>query len=142
MNIRKEYFRDRYKRNKEKFKQYSRDWRKNNKDKKYLSCKEYRHSDKGAFISYIAGAKNRGLLFALTKDDFLKYKNNDCSYCGDKINGYGLDRVDNSLGYLIDNVVSCCERCNRMKLTMSKEDFITQCKKIIDNTYGGKTNHF
>lgn len=36
-----------------------------------------------------------------------------CSYCGDTDwTHLGCDRVDNSIGHTIDNVVCSCERCN------------------------------
>ena len=50
----------------------------------------------------------------------------DCHYCGGSIawakygnrrcsQKYNLDRKDNACGYVIDNCVVCCVRCNRMK---------------------------
>lgn len=41
----------------------------------------------------------------------------------------GLDRLDNSMGYCKDNVVSCCKTCNRAKWTMNKEPFIAWVKR-------------
>jgi len=41
-----------------------------------------------------------------------------------------MDRVDSSKGYEKDNVVPCCTRCNLMKLTYSREDFLTHAMKI------------
>jgi 5-methylcytosine-specific restriction endonuclease McrA len=38
-----------------------------------------------------------------------------CFYC--KTNNYlelGLDRIDNSLGHSLDNVVTCCSKCNNI----------------------------
>jgi len=35
----------------------------------------------------------------------------------------GIDRVDNKKGYVVDNVVSCCTICNRVKNNMSYIDF-------------------
>ena len=63
----------------------------------------------------------------------------DCSYCGDppsrRVSGYntminGIDRIDNDMGYLVENVTTCCWRCNKMKGTMSKDDFLRQVNKI------------
>ena len=79
---------------------------------------------------YSLGAKQRNIDFNLTFDQFLTFWNKPCYYCGDMINGVGIDRINNSIGYEIDNCVSCCKDCNRMKLKMSKKDFITQCIKV------------
>lgn len=37
----------------------------------------------------------------------------------------GIDRIDSSKGYTEDNVVPCCERCNRAKLDMTLDEFRT-----------------
>ena len=42
----------------------------------------------------------------------------------------GIDRVDNTLGYTSNNVVSCCTECNFMKRTMNYQTFINKCIKI------------
>jgi len=85
---------------------------------------------KGKFTHYKSGAKQRGLEFSLTKEQFETYWQKSCFYCGDKIKTIGLDRIDNSKGYTIDNVVPCCKICNRMKMNLNKDEFILQCKKI------------
>jgi len=38
--------------------------------------------------------------------------------------GIGIDRKDNSSGYVESNVVPCCEVCNKAKLCMGYEEFI------------------
>ena len=65
-------------------------------------------------------------------EEFVSFWNKNCFYCGDKINGIGLDRVDNSIGYEIKNVVPCCEICNTMKMTETYNSFINQCMKIVE----------
>lgn len=42
----------------------------------------------------------------------------------------GIDRVDNNLGYHIDNIKPCCAICNRAKYRMSAEEYITWLKRI------------
>ena len=37
----------------------------------------------------------------------------------------GVDRVDNTKGYSVDNSVPCCKFCNTAKHTMSEGDFFT-----------------
>jgi hypothetical protein len=107
------------------------------------------------FRKYKGNAKERGLVFDLSKEDFARMTKINCYYCGAKPqaisqpntlsiastaaveNGTyiynGLDRVDNDVGYIISNVVSCCENCNRAKLTMSQNDFILLVNRIAHN---------
>ena len=48
-----------------------------------------------------------------------------CHYCGEtdwlKM---GCDRIDNSKPHTPDNVVPCCDKCNRKRGTMSYDEFI------------------
>jgi hypothetical protein len=41
----------------------------------------------------------------------------------------GLDRVDNTKGYIISNIVSCCGQCNRAKGILSQEEFLQWLKR-------------
>ena len=68
--------------------------------------------------------------FTLTKDEFLSFWQKPCHYCGSNISTIGLDRINNDKGYELSNVVSCCDRCNRMKLTMTVNDFMNHICKI------------
>jgi len=45
----------------------------------------------------------------------------------------GLDRVDSSKGYIKDNVVTCCENCNRAKLDLTQQEFFAMIKSIYEN---------
>lgn len=44
----------------------------------------------------------------------------------------GLDRVDSSKGYEESNIVPCCKVCNRIKWTLSQEEFIQHIHKISE----------
>ena len=94
---------------------------------------------------YRKQAENRTIQFDLSDDEVLELFHNNCYYCGtppsNKRNGYngtfvynGLDRIDNALGYNILNVVSCCWICNRMKSSLSEEDFIEHIERIYMKT--------
>jgi hypothetical protein len=79
--------------------------------------------------------KYRKKSFNITYEHFLeKFWNKPCNYCGDKINGGGIDRVDSSMGYEPDNCVPCCPNCNRMKMALSVSDFLSHIQKIINHT--------
>lgn len=84
------------------------------------------------YRTYKFNAKRRGFTFDVTLDqmrDFLKSK---CIYCEDAATG--IDRVDNSLGYIDGNMVACCSICNHMKYILSRQDFIDKCRQIVTVT--------
>jgi len=98
------------------------------------------------FSAYKRGAENREHIFSLEKEVFRKLTSANCFYCGDKplqvcknngkssfFGNYtynGIDRLDNTKGYIENNCVTCCFICNQMKLTMGLKEFVSQCKKI------------
>lgn len=83
---------------------------------------------------YSAAAKNRP--FELDKDFFNLQVQEPCFYCGIHIEDHtlGLDRVDSNLGYLEENVVTCCPRCNRMKSNRNVYDFIQNCIAVATHS--------
>ena len=95
---------------------------------KYL--KEYAQTFRGRLNSYKKGAKARSLTFELTEKQFKTFWKQPCFYCGDEIKTVGLDRMDSNIGYSMDNVVACCSVCNKMKMCLSANKFIKQCKKV------------
>ena len=90
-----------------------------------------RKAPKYRFYNYQRDAKRRGILFELTFDQFMRWWQQSCSYCGDSIETIGLDRTDNLRGYVEDNIVPCCGKCNKMKLEMSQEEFFSRCERIV-----------
>lgn len=96
--------------------------------------------------SYKRGALDRGLEFSISKERFFSLVKQDCFYCGaspsmvrkprlaTKTSSFihnGIDRLDNSLGYIEGNVVPCCKNCNKMKHTYSLLEWIEQIDKIL-----------
>lgn len=82
------------------------------------------------------GASERNHEWFLTKNQIRVLTKQNCHYCGiapqqkihpERCNGVyiynGLDRVDSSKGYTLDNVVSCCGVCNYAKHTQTIEQF-------------------
>ena len=61
-----------------------------------------------------------------------------CIYCGDKIETIGIDRINSSKGYFIENCTSCYSVCNTMKMNMSKIKFINKIEKIWENIMKSK----
>lgn len=90
---------------------------------------------------YKKSAKSKGRSFTITQDEFSKITSQPCHYCGEfekedkKGNAYnGLDRVDTTKGYELNNIVACCATCNRMKLDHTEDFFLKHIKKILLHT--------
>jgi hypothetical protein len=78
-----------------------------------------------------AQAKVRGIAFALTLKQYLTFADQVCYYCGEQLNVVGLDRIDSSIGYTLNNVVSCCRNCNYAKRLLSADEFVHHCHKVV-----------
>lgn len=98
--------------------------------------KEYRKvSDfkpESRFNKYKRDAKRRNIPFNLKKEDFFSFENKNCRYCGEKVFPISLDRIDNNIGYDLDNVDSCCSSCNSLKHVLGELDFLNHIKKIYN----------
>jgi hypothetical protein len=106
------------------------------------------------YSKYRYGARKRNLEFELSKEKFKELCIDNCFYCNkspttiEPANGYrngefiynGIDRVNNDLGYVEGNCVTCCTICNYMKHALTQKDFLEHVKRIIENTERRKTN--
>lgn len=83
------------------------------------------------YNGYLSGAKERNLVFELTLNETLTLALQNCFYCnkspsrniitkGGNIKANGIDRVDNDVGYVLTNCVSCCKECNNLKRSVTK----------------------
>lgn len=103
--------------------------------------------------AYKQRAIAKGLAFEISRELFRELTQQDCHYCGtppsqesyratshrgtiqtgSEYSTYiynGLDRVDSSLGYTVDNVVPCCGICNHAKHTMSYAAFTAWLDRV------------
>jgi hypothetical protein len=98
------------------------------------------------YRNYERSAAKRGLLFAISKDEFKTLTQQNCHYCGTppqlttfSRGGFtqytynGIDRKDNDLGYIISNALPCCFQCNTWKRTVGYDEFLTAIKRIAEN---------
>ncbi len=85
------------------------------------------------FVQYKKRAKDKNIRFLIDLTYFSTFWNKPCSYCGSSIPTIGIDRVNNTEGYTIGNLVSCCTKCNMSKRGMTGEQWIQLCKKVSDN---------
>jgi hypothetical protein len=77
------------------------------------------------YDSYKARAKRTKIDFTLSFRRFDDIVKKPCHYCKVKVSNkpMGIDRVDNSKGYVFNNCVPSCWTCNRAKSDMSYVDF-------------------
>lgn len=109
---------------------------------------------------YALRARRKGIEFKLTLEEAVKFFRGNCKYCGTKpdqrFNYYicnnglaskwvkdqewasrawvrynGMDRVDNSSGYIKKNLVSACSFCNFAKGQKSKAEFLAWIKRLV-----------
>lgn len=117
-----------YEKNKERWQKYYRD----NRERIIENGKKYKNQPKSQYKKLKYDADKRKIEFGLTFKEFKTFLQKPCYYCGGKVKTTGLDRVDNSKGYIFDNLVSCCKKCNYGKGQISKEEFINHCKKVAN----------
>ena len=98
------------------------------------------------FGTYRRSAKKRSHAFLITLEQFLELTAQRCHYCGflpsnytkfSKTNGdyvyNGLDRVDNTIGYELSNLVPCCRQCNIAKRDLLLSDFLAWIKRLTQH---------
>ena len=109
-------------------------WRERNPDK-VKSMKLYIHQRcESQYTLYKYSSQVRSIEFALSYADFEGIVNDKCHYCytEDETRGFhGVDRIDSSKGYFIDNCVACCKICNYMKGSLHKDVFLKRVEHIL-----------
>lgn len=117
-------------------------WRTNNPEKVIINRIKCNNKPHSVYKTYKRSALKRGYTFELSVDELEKYITDKCFYChaecifpeneDDKIKYNGIDRIDNKLGYIPNNCVSCCKICNNIKNTMDINRFLVRCKNIYN----------
>lgn len=93
------------------------------------------------FAGYRTDARRRQIEWALSDQEFDVLTASPCRYCGGEPAARtvefdvvfiwnGIDRIDNSKGYISGNVASCCKTCNLMKRGLTVQEFKDHIKKI------------
>ena len=101
---------------------------------------------RGLYYKYKNSAKKRGYTFDIDEFQFRHITQERCHYCGvepsrkrnnskyNEIYYYnGIDRINNDIGYCIDNCVACCWDCNNMKKAKDYDEFINHIHRIARN---------
>lgn len=130
---RRERDKDSLRSNPEKYRAYRTQWMKEKRDSDPVYRKKladealryyYAHHVAGLRRNIKRGAKVRGYGFELSDAETEALIKSACGYCGkkpDPVNG--IDRIDNSRGYVPGNVMPACRQCNYAKRAMSFNDF-------------------
>lgn len=102
------------------------------------------------FSNYKSRSKIKKWNFNLTREQFKDLVLKNCYYCNQEPNQFrqdrcknkrardsaflmnGIDRLDSSIGYEIDNCVPCCEDCNKAKRNLSEYQFLELIKRIYE----------
>ncbi len=103
------------------------------------------------YCRYKAAARNRKVKWELSKDEFRGLVESNCYYtglppstiCKVSEGSYiynGVDRLDSSKGYFMDNCVPCITRVNIMKMNLPYSEFIELCA-LITKTISEKNNN-
>lgn len=122
-NVAKQYYLD----NKTHKLQLQKDYRKKTN---YIKDKKYHRTLKGKYNNLVHGTakrikKGRVMGMNITLEQYDEIINKTCYYCSKDLfleTGGSLDRIDNSKGYLIDNVLPCCGFCNKLRQDLMTVD--------------------
>lgn len=91
------------------------------------------------YLMVLRTASRRSLSWEINESQWIDISSQNCYYCGIEPSniiadyGYrysGLDRIDSSKGYSLENVVPCCRTCNLAKSDMSQKEFFEWVKRI------------
>lgn len=103
-------------------------------------CKEcYAYHVRNRYNAYKGSAKHRCIEFKLSIDEFDEITSKPCTYCGGYNGNYiskpfsGIDRVDSSFGYEVNNCTPCCKVCNAMKSDYSITEWLNHMTLILNH---------
>lgn len=118
------------------------------RSKQYCRSRKTKSVYKRLYFAQRLYAKRRSIEWGLDIKTWYRLVKSDCYLCGDKpknrykvnhrgreIHGMsfiyqGIDRINNSRGYLIDNVAPCCASCNYMKRSQTLSGLAKKIEKI------------
>lgn len=103
------------------------------------------------YNDYQVRAVKLGYDFQMTCEEYANIITRNCYICdkpASNMHTNGIDRFDNNIGYVSENIRPCCFECNVMKLDMLFDDFINKltiihsCNKNMGEIdIGEKTIH-
>ena len=97
----------------------------------HTTWKEYYVSRPAVYSQYKNGANQRNLPFAITREEWSAILSQPCYIC-EYTGNIGIDRIDSSKGYTIDNCKPCCSSCNYMKLDLPLSIILDKANQITE----------
>jgi hypothetical protein len=104
---------------------------KRNKEDRYIL---ERQNQFVAYGKYIKDTSSRNIPFDLTFEQYEHIICESCYYCDitEPEKGFnGIDRKNSDVGYIVENCVSCCKICNKLKGTLDDNCFIRRIGHIL-----------
>jgi len=101
------------------------------------------------FRNYKNNADQKGIEFIVDLDEFQRITSSNCHYCGQEptpmpmtnrrhqttYNRNGIDRVDDTKGYISGNCVACCKWCNYAKRERTPQEFLLWVRRVFEHNY-------
>jgi len=83
------------------------------------------------YTEYRRYDREHGYEFGLTKQWILdNIINGKCAYCGNEDwTRLGTDRIDNTKGHTVNNVVCACEGCNNRRQSDTINEWLSRCRR-------------
>ena len=105
-----------------------------------ILCFELMPNTKGcSYKQYEQGAISRGKSFEISQELFENIRIQECYLCGKQNSAQhknGIDRVDNSKGYIEGNIMSCCSGCNYLKRDYNLDIVFDKFQRIYKHNVG------
>ena len=127
---------------------------------RYTKCKECAYADRPQsakrhtaverlfHLKVVNGLDRRDIALKMTADEYYNIAKHNCFYCQEEPKEFhlykgkfskkeslfvnGVDRVDSSGPYSVDNCVPCCFDCNAAKRIQTQEQFFNKIEKIYN----------
>lgn len=113
--------------------------------REYEKREERRQSIGKRYQQMVNNARNNNRTCTITKEQFSQITNQPCHYCHDILcnsrTGSRIDRLDNSKGYELGNVVSCCKICNQIKQDLFDSEATTVMVQALIDHYVAKAGN-
>lgn len=119
-----------YQKHKKQRKMYWKKYYSSHKKERNNYIREYQKTLRGKYCMYKASAKQRGIPFELTFEEFSTFVALPCRCCGSKLSNIRFNRVDKRKGYILSNLYPCCSTCFRLKRNLSEKMLPRAVKKI------------
>jgi hypothetical protein len=129
--------------NPEKIKMSNALWYSKNAEYERKKKNAYANTREGKLCIILKSAKASNRIISMTDNEIMDMTDMPCRYCNHKtIDGIyrnGIDRMNSSIGYDLDNCISCCRTCNISKGQIDSFTFVERARQISLH-HGGSGN--